>query len=99
LRKWTTRDAKDGDILITVTDKAPFIFKGFIDKFHPDCPVAYGGITSENTFDISSGIGWWDDDDIKPATEEQRNFLFQKMKEAGYEWDAKNKKFIDLKYN
>ncbi len=99
LRKWTNQDAKDGDILITVTDKAPFIFKGFIDKFHPNCPVAYGGIINEGSFDISYGEGWWDDDDIKPANEEQRNFLFQKIKEAGYEWDAENKKFIDLKYN
>lgn len=26
-----------------------------------------------------------------PATKEQRDFLFQKMKEAGYEWDAERK--------
>ena len=28
---------------------------------------------------------------IKPATKEQRDLLFHKMKEAGYEWDALNK--------
>ena len=27
-------------------------------------------------------------DDIHPATKEQRDFLFQKITEAGYEWDA-----------
>ena len=30
-------------------------------------------------------------DDITPATKEQRDLLFQKMKEAGYEWDAEKK--------
>ena len=36
---------------------------------------------------------------IKPATKEQRDLLFQKMKEAGYEWDADKKelKMIEQK--
>jgi hypothetical protein len=29
--------------------------------------------------------------EIHPATKKQRNLLFQKMNEAGYEWDAENK--------
>ena len=33
---------------------------------------------------------------IHPATTEQRNFLFQKMKNMGYEWDVKEKKLIKL---
>lgn len=88
---WSTQDAKDGDILVMTKDKAPFIFKGFLDKFHPDCPVAYGGIVRNGTFDVSSGDGWWDEGRICPATKEQRDLLFQKMKEAGYEWDAEKK--------
>lgn len=28
---------------------------------------------------------------VTPATKEQRNLLFQKMKEVCYEWDAENK--------
>ena len=35
-------------------------------------------------------------EDVKPATEEQRNLLFQKMKEFGYEWDANKKELINL---
>ena len=31
------------------------------------------------------------DTQLKPATKEQRDFLFQKMKEAGYEWDDEKK--------
>ena len=34
--------------------------------------------------------------DIHPATTEQRNILFQKMKEAGYEWDTDKKKLKNL---
>jgi hypothetical protein len=30
-------------------------------------------------------------DDFSPATKEQRDFLFKKMKESGYEWDAEKK--------
>jgi hypothetical protein len=29
-----------------------------------------------------------------PATKEQRDLLFQKMKEAGYEWDSNKKELI-----
>jgi hypothetical protein len=41
-------------------------------------------------------------DDLIPATKEQRNLLFQKMKEAGYEWDVERKelkKIVDEEYN
>ena len=31
------------------------------------------------------------DEDVQPATKEQRDLLFSKMKEAGYEWDADKK--------
>jgi len=34
---------------------------------------------------------------IHPATKEQRDLLFQKMKEAGYEWDAGKKELKKIK--
>jgi hypothetical protein len=34
-----------------------------------------------------------------PATKEQREFLFQKMKEAGYEWDAEKKELKKIEQN
>lgn len=34
--------------------------------------------------------------DIHPATKEQRNLLFQKMKQAGYEWNENIKQLIKL---
>ena len=99
LHLWRPQDAEDGDILVITKDGDPFIFKGFLDKFHPDSPVAYGGIISNGTFDISSGDGWWDGGEISPANKEQRDLLFQKMKEAGYEWDAEKKELKTIEHN
>ena len=93
IRLWTINDAKDGDVLVTGVDKNPFIFKGLLDSNHPNCPVAYCGIDPEGYFCVSLEKYWWtgDKDDVQPATKEQRDLLFQKMKEAGYEWDAEKK--------
>lgn len=68
---WTIQDAKDGDVLIVERDKTPFIFKEF-DKFHPGCPVAYCGIDDSGIF-VNSGDGWWTDEEVYPATKEQRD--------------------------
>ena len=90
---WTIQDAKDGDVLVTVGDKRPFIHKGCLDPNHPDSPVAYCGIDSEGYF-CKGGDKfdhWWTDEKVHPATKEQRDLLFQKMKEAAYEWDAEKK--------
>ena len=89
---WTIQDTKDGDVLVTDSGR-PFIFKGLLDRYHPESPVSYCGIAPDNYFDDNSDINneWWTDENVYPATEEQHDLLFQKMKEAGYEWNAKNK--------
>lgn len=89
-RLWTIRDAKNGDIL-TGPD-GPFMFLGCTDKERPDCPVAYFGINSCNNFYVSSGLHWWCDYiGVHPATKGQCDLLFQKMREAGYAWNAETK--------
>jgi len=85
---WTIQDAKDGDVL---SDKNPFIFRGFGDKRHPNSPTAYCGMNLSGTFILSTENEWWTEYDVYPATKEQRDLLFQKMKEEGYEWNADNK--------
>ena len=87
---------KDGDILVCKEDKKPFIFKGFLDKFHPDCPVAYCGIDIKDTFAVSPGDGWWTDGEVQFATKEQSDYLFQKMHEAGYEWNPDTKELKEI---
>ena len=93
---WTIRDAKDGDVLYLQHDGKEhiIIYKGVIkERFRTfvSAYCAYNGIVDAFCFadvsryiDIAYG-------GIMPATKEQRNLLFQKMKEAGYKWDAEKK--------
>lgn len=84
---WTIADAKDGDVLVCSEDSI-FIYNG---KCGQDTIGAYGGVLCYG-FDIASTNDRWTVIyGVKPATQEQRDLLFAKMKEAGYEWDAENK--------
>ena len=87
-RIWTIQDAKDGDVLSDET--TIFIFKDLLSD---------GSVMSYCDYDANSG-----ESDafcplpmnltcskITPATKEQRDLLFSKMKEVGYEWDAEKK--------
>ena len=94
MRLWTIDDAKDGDVL--ADGDLPFIFKK-IDAYN--YTYAYCGISLSGNFRIDSDgeLGEWTWMlDIKPATKEQRELLFQKMKEAGYEWDAEKKELKEI---
>lgn len=72
---WTIADAKDGDVL--VGSYGIFIFMNKSD--------GYCGVLSDNTFIRSTGNNEWTEG-LHPATKEQCDLLFQKMKEAVYEW-------------
>lgn len=90
---WTIEDAKDGDVLasnvlISKYNK-PFIYNGNHNSTHVG---AYCGISTENMFNVATEkCRWTTNVNIRPATKEQRDLLFQKMKEAGYKWDAEKK--------
>jgi hypothetical protein len=87
---WTIQDAKDGDILSQ--DSIPFIFKRWDDN----C-IAYCGITDFGLFKVvEDNFSWCNDINVTPATKEQRGLLFQKMKEAGYGWDAEKKELKEI---
>lgn len=94
---WTADDAKDGDVMVTVAEHKPFIFKGFLDAKHPFAPVAYCGLEKWNVFYISSDPNWWTDDSFIPASPQEREQLLNAMHENGYEWDPDKKelKIID----
>lgn len=83
-RLWTIADAKDGDVL--VHNGYPFIFMGIKD-----------GIVQaleENLLEGTNPVNFGEpkiDKDYHPATKEQRDVLFAKMKEAGYKWDSEKK--------
>jgi hypothetical protein len=87
IRQWNIQDAKDGDILMA---NAPFIFNGNLED-GIGCPGAHCAINTLGKFQIPKSTRHWTGHTTIPATKEQRDLLFQKMKEAGYDWDAQNK--------
>ena len=89
---WTTQDAKDGDVLACgdkVTD-CPFIFHNLSEELNPR---SYCGVAKCQQFQYNDeNCGFWcHSDEVRPATKEQRELLFKKMKEAGYTWDDEKK--------
>lgn len=55
------------------------------EKFHVQFPYENYGFVSEMS--------------LVPATKEQCDLLFQKMKEAGYEWDTEKKELKMIEHN
>ena len=86
---WTIQDAKNGDVL--TNGKMIVIFKHFEDPSYRQHIVAYIGLDRGGDIQITDDTWRLGIDKAKPATKEQRDLLFQKMKEAGYEWDAEKK--------
>ena len=91
---WTIQDAKDGDVL--ATSEGAFIYNGNNDGCR--CPGCYCGIDTLGNFRI--GVEHhWTGKPVFPATKEQRDLLFKKMKEEGYEWDADKKELKKIEQN
>lgn len=95
---WTIQDANDGDVLVTPPIKGSehseqiFIFKEIKDRDYVKNAVEYYCRCMDNEFALNErGFMGQSDDYFTPATKEQRDLLFQKMKEAGYEWDSEKK--------
>ena len=94
---WTIQDAKDGDVLAVEPIEGyylPFIAiykEGGFDFFNSHCFIGFDGIFYNG--DTGHSI-----DNIHPATKEQCDLLFQKMKEAGYEWDAEKKELKKIEH-
>ena len=99
---WTMADAKDGDVLCLYERDVPkiiFILKGTPNKPYVLNYYCYYNITYPdfNFGSVKDGLVLnYETDVIKPATKEQRELLFQKMKEEGYKWDSENKKPIKI---
>ena len=84
---WTIQDAKDGDILVAEDWIVIFRPNKYCvpindPRFYCHYDIKSDTFKKDNEF-ISLAIGT----QYTPATKEQRDLFFQKMKEAGYEWD------------
>ena len=101
IRHWSIEDAKDGDVLVSLSKMHPFIFNGHYDE-DTDYVYAYCGISDiikDDSFYFdkypNEEFKVWDSvENVRPATRDQRNLLFSKMKDSGYEWDSKKKELI-----
>lgn len=82
---WTIQDAKDGDVL--AAHECYVIFKE-IDGLNIKCYCAYHYMGFNPSFYVDT---LQNKNAFYPATKEQRDLLLQKMKEAGYEWNAEKK--------
>ena len=93
---FTIQDAKYGDVLVT-KNKNIFIFKSISGcTIYDYCGLYFGKFESSSA--AVNGIAAEQlPIDYVPATKEQREFLFQKMKEAGYEWDDEQKQLKKIK--
>lgn len=78
---WTIKDAKAGDVLASKDGNNILIFRNLDDN------------TSFSSYYNIAGKGelGWSNKCFIPATKEQRDLLFAKMKEAGYEWNGEKK--------
>lgn len=90
-----TKDAKPGDVLFH-SDSASngiFIFKELLKYEFGEKVICYCDYDSEDHFCLGENhtCCWADAKILQPATKEQRDRLFHKMEEEGYEWDANKK--------
>ena len=96
---------KDGDVLFH-SDSASngiFIFKEILQCGSIQKVICYCDYDSEDGFCLGENhtCCYTDSKILHPATKEQREILFQKMKEAGYKWNTETKtleKLIEPKF-
>lgn len=86
-RSWTIEDAKNGDMLAITNTEGTQI--GIFKEYDGYAFSSYCFVDTEGVFKL--GLCCHDERAAHPATKEQRDLLFQKMKEASYVWDAEKK--------
>lgn len=90
-KPWTIQDAEDGDVLFSPSHNLLWL--------HKDEEQCHACINLNYNDSISIGTDFVTPSDVSPAIKEQRDLLFRKMKEAGYEWDAEKKELNEIESN
>lgn len=94
IRLWNIKDAKDGDVLCYETKNELRIFIYDKGQIHYHCCYYNEHLTTiDSYFVIQDHLL----DYIHPATKEQCDLLFLKIKEAGYEWNFDKKELHEIK--
>ena len=92
-KAWSITDAKAGDVLAVSPIKgysSPFV--AIYKEYEQDCFAAYCIVSHDGKF--YEGGNRYSIDCVRPATKEESDLLFQKIKEAGYEWNLETKELI-----
>ena len=93
---------KDGDILTLLrNNKAVFIFREDEVKQKNNENDYYVGYTASYCIDVptkGSPFFYGHKKDVRLATEEEKQFLFNKMKEKGLRWNAEEKKVEKIRW-
>ena len=83
---WTIQDAKDGDVL--AVENIVFIYKRVLSSHI----VSYCMLINDVFYHFEDARTCCEGNtNVHPANKEQRDLLFQKMKESGYEFDFEKK--------
>lgn len=92
---WTIQDAKDGDVLVSTWKGCSYIyiFKKILEN---NIIISHIFYYPNNINAVDIGVINMANTPTIPATKEQRELLFEKITEAGYEWDADKKELKEL---
>ena len=92
---WDFNDAKEGDVLSYETDEGDLWIMLYWSLYEPyEGHVHYHALLVNDKF-TDKGTCCICIDDLKPATIEQHELLFRKMKEEGYQWDKNKKELVE----
>lgn len=100
-RDWSKfqRPFKDGDVLSN--DISISIYNGYEDEYYYGCYVALGNVDLPNYFVDKENNNYVTKGNIRFATEEEKQKLFDAIKTKGYKWNAETKtleKLIEPKF-
>lgn len=89
---------KDGDIVVSI-EKAnnicPFVYKKEADRGTYEY---YAAITIYKNLIVSNGFDYWKAAASRLATEDEKQLLFDKLKEQGLRWNAEEKKVEKIRW-
>ena len=93
------QEFKDGDILVSVVNgkrRNAFIYKSSDTLgFH----LFYAGVNADGNLLINdSSNSRWSNQNLSHATEEEKQLLFDKMKEQGIKWNAEEKRVEKIRW-
>lgn len=82
------REFQDGDVLHSIYDCEVLIFKNYTDSIYFSSHYNYSGKSNDG----------WRVDCFRHATEEEKQTLFDKMREQGLRWNAEEKRVEKIRW-